>query len=143
MTGADGGVGRDAGPGWRWDVALSFSGAQRDAEVSATATIDISGMGLTGVLRMTWVQDHLAHVLDHSQADETSGTWTGLACPTYGLPLSADVDNAMLRRRPPTGRSPTSSGEAPDEHGSHSRWTRELAPVHHLVPRPLCEPARR
>ena len=60
--------------------------------------IAISGMSLTGVLRMTWVQDNLAHVLDHSQADETSGTWTGLACPGYGLALGADVDNAALRR---------------------------------------------
>jgi hypothetical protein len=38
--------------------------------------IAISGMGLTGVLRLTWVQDNLAHVLEHSEADETSGTWT-------------------------------------------------------------------
>ena len=30
MTGADGGSGPDTGPGWRWDVALSFAGAQRD-----------------------------------------------------------------------------------------------------------------
>ena len=29
MTGADGAAGPDAGPGWRWDVALSFAGAQR------------------------------------------------------------------------------------------------------------------
>jgi len=29
VTGADGGAGLDAGPGWRWDVALSFAGAQR------------------------------------------------------------------------------------------------------------------
>ena len=28
----------------------------------------ITGMGLTGVLRMTWVHDNLAHVLQHSQA---------------------------------------------------------------------------
>ena len=28
--------------------------------------IAITGMGLTGVLRITWVQDDLAHVLDHS-----------------------------------------------------------------------------
>jgi len=38
--------------------------------------IAISGMGLTGVLRLTWVQDNLAHVLDYSRADETTGTWT-------------------------------------------------------------------
>ena len=59
--------------------------------------IAISGMGLTGVLRLTWVQDNLAHVLDYSQADETSGTWTGLACPGHGLALGTDVDNAVLR----------------------------------------------
>jgi hypothetical protein len=29
MTGADGGAGQGAGPGWRWDVVLSFAGAQR------------------------------------------------------------------------------------------------------------------
>ena len=29
MTGADGGAGPAAKPGWRWDVALSFAGAQR------------------------------------------------------------------------------------------------------------------
>ena len=29
MTGADGGAGPDARPQWRWDVALSFAGAQR------------------------------------------------------------------------------------------------------------------
>ena len=29
MTGADGAAGQDARPGWRWDVALSFAGAQR------------------------------------------------------------------------------------------------------------------
>jgi hypothetical protein len=33
--------------------------------------IGITGPGLTGTLRMTWVQDDLAHVLEHSHADET------------------------------------------------------------------------
>jgi hypothetical protein len=41
--------------------------------------------GLSGVLRITWVADDLAHVLEHSQTDETRGTWTGLACGrSYG-----------------------------------------------------------
>jgi hypothetical protein len=57
----------------------------------------ITGMGPTGVLRLTWVQDNLAHVLGYSQADETSGTWTGLACPGHGLALGSDVDNTVLR----------------------------------------------
>ena len=30
MTGANGGADPGARPGWRWDVALSFAGAQRD-----------------------------------------------------------------------------------------------------------------
>ena len=30
MTGADGGTGSGEQPGWRWDVALSFAGAQRE-----------------------------------------------------------------------------------------------------------------
>ena len=58
----------------------------------------ITGMGLTGVLRLTWAHDNLAHVLEHSQADETSGTWTGLACPGHGLPLGTDVDSTVLRK---------------------------------------------
>jgi len=57
----------------------------------------ITGMGLTGVLRLTWVQDNLDHVLEHCEADEPSGTWTGLAGPGYALALGADVDNAMLQ----------------------------------------------
>ena len=40
-----------------------------------TAT-SIPGAGPSGVLRMTWVRDQLAHVLDHGDTDEPSGTWT-------------------------------------------------------------------
>ena len=77
--------------------------------------IAISGMGLTGVLRLTWVEDNLAHVLDYSQADETSGTWTGLACPGHDLPLGADVDHATLRRLAPGSEIADLTWEAPDE----------------------------
>ena len=62
-----------------------------------TAT-SIPGAGPSGVLRMTWVRDQLAHVLDHCETDEPSGTWTGLACPDHGLPLGADVDTTTLQR---------------------------------------------
>ena len=77
--------------------------------------IAISGMGLTGVLRMTWAQDNLAHVLDHSHTDETSGSWTGLACPSHGLPLGADVDTATLRQLAAGGEIADLIWEAPDE----------------------------
>src|SRR5579859_3586552 len=68
-----------------------------NGEVTVMTAIAITGMGLTGVLRMTWVQDNLAHVLDHSHTDETSGTWTGQAGPGHGLALGAEVDDATLR----------------------------------------------
>lgn len=76
----------------------------------------ITGMGLTGVLHLTWVQDNLAHVLDHSRTDETSGTWTGLACPGHGLALGADVDNTTLQRLAAQGGEIADLiWEAPDE----------------------------
>jgi hypothetical protein len=54
------------------------------------------GLGLTGTLRLTWITDHLAHVLEHVEVDEASGTWTGLACPDHGLAIGSDVDTATL-----------------------------------------------
>lgn len=83
--------------------------------------IGITGMGLTGVVRMKWVQDGLAHVLEHSQTGETSGTWTGRACPEYGLALGSDVDATTLRRLASEGEIADLTWEAPDdlaaEHG--------------------------
>ena len=58
----------------------------------------IEGAGLRGVMRMTWVCDHLAHVLEHCRTDEPTGTWTGLACPDHGLVPGGDVDDEILRR---------------------------------------------
>ena len=54
------------------------------------------GTKLGGALRLTWVTDHLAHVLEHSQSDEPTGTWTGLACPDHGLEIGTDVGNSTL-----------------------------------------------
>ena len=75
----------------------------------------ITGMGLTGVLRLTRVHDNLAHVLEHCQADEPSGTWTGLAGPGYGLALGADVDNVVLRQLAGGSEIADLIWEAPDE----------------------------
>jgi hypothetical protein len=75
----------------------------------------ITGMGLTGVLRLTWVQDNLAHVLETSHTDATSGTWTGLACPGDGLPVGADVDNAVLREMATGSELADLIWEAPDQ----------------------------
>ena len=77
-----------------------------------TAT-GIPGAGPSGVLRMTWVQDQLAHVLEHSDVDEPSGTWTGLACPDHGLAVGADVDTATLRRLSGRGQLADLIWEAP------------------------------
>ena len=78
-------------------------------------TLAISGTGLTGVLRLTRIQDNLAHVLDYSLADETSGTWTGLAGPGHGLALGTDVDNEVLRQLAEGSELADLVWEAPDE----------------------------
>src|SRR5262249_59994020 len=44
MVGADGGGGPRAGPGWRWDVALSFAGAQRDYVQQVAAALRAWGV---------------------------------------------------------------------------------------------------
>lgn len=77
--------------------------------------ISITGMGLTGVMRMNWVHDNLAHVLEHSHADETPGTWTGRACPEYGLALGGDVDDTTLRRLAAEDAIADLTWEAPDD----------------------------
>jgi hypothetical protein len=77
--------------------------------------IAFTGIGLTGVLRITWVRDNLAHVLDHSHTDETSGTWTRLACPGHGLALGTDVDNATLQHLAAGSEIADLIWEAPDE----------------------------
>jgi hypothetical protein len=79
------------------------------------AAIGITGMGLTGVVRMTWVQDDLAHVLEHARTDETPGTWTGRACPDYALALGDDADATTLRRLAEQGEIADLTWEAPDD----------------------------
>lgn len=37
----------------------------------------IEGAGLRGLMRLTWVEDHLAHVLDRGGTGEPAGAWTG------------------------------------------------------------------
>src|SRR5215510_4799411 len=73
-------------------------GARLNLERGAMAGGRIEGAGLRGVMRLTWVEDHLAHVLDHCETDEPCGAWTGLACQDHGLALGGDVDDATLRR---------------------------------------------
>jgi hypothetical protein len=58
---------------------------------------EVERPGPGGTVRLTWVFEHLAHVLEHSRADAPAGTWTSLACPDHGLELGADVDDAVLR----------------------------------------------
>ena len=82
---------------------------------------EVEGPGLGGTVRLTWVSDHLAHVLEHSRADEPAGTWTGLACPDHRLELGSDVDDAVLRRLSAEGEVAdlvwTAPAELAAEHG--------------------------
>jgi hypothetical protein len=64
----------------------------------------ITAPGLSGALRMTWLHDDLAHVLEHADTDEPSGTWTGLACRDHELALGCDVENVTLRRLAADGK---------------------------------------
>jgi hypothetical protein len=81
----------------------------------------IDGAKLTGVLRLTWLSDHLAHVLEHAHTDEPTGTWTGLACPDHGLTIGGDVNTATLQRLSADGDIADLIWEAPAdltaEHG--------------------------
>jgi hypothetical protein len=96
--------------------------------------VAITGMGLTGVLRLTRVYDNLAHVEDHIHTDETSGTWTGLACPGHGLPRGADVDSAVLRHLAAQGGEIADLiWEAPDELAAEHAHV-FLAAMHALTP---------
>ena len=91
----------------------------------------ITGMDLTGVLRLTWVQDNLAHVLQHSQTDGTSGTWTGLACPGHGLPIGADVENAVLQEMAAASEIADLTWEAPDQFtAGHTQAFRDAMHAH-------------
>jgi hypothetical protein len=85
------------------------------------------GTGLSGVLRMTWMQDGLAHVLEHCDADEPSGTWTGLACPDLQLALGSDVDNATLARMCAQGEIADIIWEAPEDLTAEHRQVFEAA----------------
>jgi hypothetical protein len=64
---------------------------------------------------MTWVHDDLAHVLEHADVDEPSGTWTGLACRDHELALGGDVDNVTLRHLAADGKIADLVWEASEE----------------------------
>jgi hypothetical protein len=65
------------------------------------------------VLRLTWVHDRLAHVLEHCDTGEPSGTWTGRACPDHGLALGADIDTTTVRQLSTCGQLADMIWEAP------------------------------
>jgi hypothetical protein len=85
------------------------------------------GTGLGGALRMTWMQDRLKHVLEHSDTDEPSGTWTGLACPDHRLAPGSDVDNAALARLCAQGEIADIIWEAPEDFTTEHRHVFEAA----------------
>lgn len=94
-------------------------------EVNAMANSGSAAAELSGAVRMTWVQDQLAHVLEHCETDEPSGTWTGLACPDHGLALGTDVDNATMQRLSASGQLADLIWEAPEKlTADHGQWFR-------------------
>lgn len=88
--------------------------------------------GPGGVLRLTWVRDRLAHVLQHCDTDEPSGTWTGRACPDHGLAVGADVDLAVVRQLFARGQLADLIWEAPaDLTAEHSQLFRAAIQAYH------------
>jgi hypothetical protein len=85
------------------------------------------GTGLGGILRMTWMQDGLEHVLEHCETDEPSGTWTGQACPDHQLALGSDVDNAILACMCAEGEIADIIWEAPEDLTAEHRHAFEAA----------------
>ena len=113
-------------------------------------TTGIPAAELSGMLRMTWVRDQLAHVLEHGDTDEPSGTWTGLACPGHGLETGTDVDNALRPlahgdladftwEAPPTS-PPSTPGSPSPRSALTSTATTQQASSSGSTPRP-CGPA--
>ena len=76
--------------------------------------IAITGMGLTGVLRITWVQDNLAHVLNHSRPTKPPAPGPAWPAPATAWPWAP----TWTTRRCSTGRRGEIADliwEAPDE----------------------------
>jgi hypothetical protein len=94
-------------------------------------------------MRITWLSDHLAHVLEHCEADEPSGTWTGLACPDHGLALGSDMDNAVLRRLSTQGEIADLVWEPPEDLAAgHGQLGLRAPHVHNIVLTALTTAAR-
>jgi hypothetical protein len=100
-------------------------------EVNIMAKMKTACAGPSGVLRMTWMTDNLAHVLAHSDADEPTGTWTGLACPHHRLALGADLDAAALQCLCEHGEIADIIWEAPDDFAAEHGHVFEAAMLAH------------
>jgi hypothetical protein len=71
-------------------------------------------------------------VLDQSHTDETTGTWTGLACRGHGLALGTDVDDATLRHLAAGSEIADLIWEAPDElTADHAQVFQAAMRAHH------------
>ena len=55
-------------------------------EMTTMTATGIHGVGPSGVLRMTWIQNRLGHVLEHSDVDGRPVPAPGPACPVSGSP---------------------------------------------------------
>jgi hypothetical protein len=103
-------------------------------------TTSITAPGLSGVLRMTWVDDDLAHVLEKADIGEPSGTWTGSACRDHELALGSDVDNVTLRRQAAYGKIADLVWEAPEDLAAeHSQAFQSAMQAYHAGHSELAE----
>jgi hypothetical protein len=56
---------------------------------------DLAGIAWPGEIHVNTAAD-ISHILEHTDVDEPSGTWTGGACARHGRPPGSDVTLADL-----------------------------------------------
>ena len=106
MTGADGGAGPSARPGRRWDVALSFAGAQRDYVGQVAEALKARGVRCfydADELIQLWGM-HLAEELPRIYAEESAAVVVFISADYAGR------DWTRLERRAAFSRAVTQAG---------------------------------
>src|SRR5262245_10996290 len=101
MTGGDAGAGPGAGRGWRWDVALSFAGAQRDYVEQVAAALGERG------LRCFYDAEEQVGLWGKYLAEELPGIYgeQAAAVVVFISAEYAERDWTILERRAALGRA--------------------------------------
>lgn len=143
MAGGDGGASPDAGPGWLWDVALSFAGAQRDYVGQVAAALKARGVRrfydadeqvrlwgthLSEELPRIYARESAAVVVFVS-ADYAAGDWTRLERRAALVRAVAEAGIYVLPARFDRGCARFITGEPGRAPGNGDGGTDPAAPM--------------